>query len=80
MFEEMEKAIAVLQNTKAGWVNRRDAVEYLVEAAGKAVHTLNAFREEPDVDVRMVVEKGLGRLSAGLEGIEPVAEQSAARC
>jgi len=79
MFEEIEKAIAVLQNTNAGWVNRRDAVDYLTEAADKAVDTLNAYREEPDVDVQFAVEKGLGHLSARLAGIEPVAAAASQR-
>lgn len=77
MANSIEKAIAVVQDTKAGWVHRRDAVEFLAAAAGKAVDGLVAHREEPDVDVRAAVEKELGRLSAKVAGIAPLEEETA---
>ena len=75
MFEEIEKWVGDLSNRDAGWVTRRDAAEHLGQAAAKAVKTLRLYVEDGDRDVREMVEKALGWAKAGLEGIEPVAQE-----
>jgi hypothetical protein len=62
---DIEKAIADLRNSKAGWVTRRDAAETLGRAAAEALAVLREHREEPDVDVRSVVQATLASLEQG---------------
>jgi hypothetical protein len=68
MLENLDKAIAILRDAKAGWVNRRDAVDLLGEAAGRAWKALQAHKGDGDVDVRSAVQKALERL-----GVLPIA-------
>lgn len=57
-------AAQVLADAKAGWVNRRDAAELLGDVATRAWTALQARRNDPDVDVRMAVQKKLTQGSA----------------
>lgn len=66
MHEELNHAISILADARASWVNRRDAAEYLGEAARRALVTLDAHRADADVDVRGAAEKGLQRGTSGL--------------
>jgi hypothetical protein len=59
MSRGVERAIQVLEDSKAGWVNRRDAVEYLGKAAQRALAALSAHRDDGDTDVRMAVQEAL---------------------
>jgi hypothetical protein len=72
VFEDVTKAAETLENAKAAWVNRRDAAEYLLDTAGRALGLLQAHRNDPDVDVRRAVEKALGRLATDLGGVKPI--------
>lgn len=77
MFEDLEKAIADLNNPRAGWVTRRDAAQTLGQFAQHALHTLKERRNEPDVDVRKAVRDALeqvkrppdGRPQAAIPGV-----------
>jgi hypothetical protein len=73
-FKAIDSAAEDLADTDAGWVHRRDGVEYLGLAAAKALKALHDFRDEKDVDVRAAVDKALGIAQAGLQGIAPVSE------
>jgi hypothetical protein len=66
MFEEIDKAIAVLSNRGSLWVSRRDAAESLGEAACGAVTALDAHQNDLDEDVRRVVRKGFDKVVACL--------------
>ena len=59
MDEAIDKAIADLENTRAGWVTRRDAAEALGKAARKALAALEAHAEDADVDIRTAVIQAL---------------------
>lgn len=61
MSDSLDKAAAALDDTKAPWVTRRDAAEYLGEMVGRAVRALMAHRNDPDVDVKSGVERALQR-------------------
>jgi len=77
MFEEITKEVEVLSDSKAGWVNRRDAAEYLGEAAERALNALQAHHADPDVDVRPSIEKALARAAGGLRGVKFAVSPSA---
>jgi len=59
MFEELDRTIASLKDTSAGWVTRRDAALALGEYAKRARAALEAQAGEKDVDVRKGIEDGL---------------------
>jgi hypothetical protein len=73
MFDEISKDAEVLSDSKVGWVNRRDAADHLGEAAKRALTALQSHRQEPDVDVRMAVEKAIQHGAGGLTGVTPAA-------
>ena len=75
MFDEISKEAKVLSGSKAGWVNRRDAADHLGEAAERALTALQSHRQEPDVDVRMAVEKAIQRVGGSLTGAKSEAAQ-----
>ncbi len=77
MSKELEEAVAGLRDRDAGWVTRRDAAEALGRLAAAAVEALRAHMEDADQDVRRTVLDCLGRASAGLRGVKPVAEARA---
>lgn len=57
----------VLADSKAGWVNRRDAAEVLGEVAVRSWTALQARRDDTDTDVRTAVQKKLTQgAAAGL--------------
>lgn len=66
MFEELEATIKTLNDTSAGWVNRRDAAVTLGEYAKRAAAALHARAQEPDVDVRRGVDEALKLLGSPL--------------
>ena len=71
MLEEIGTAGEVLANTKAGWVNRRDAAELLSDAACRALSALHTHHQDPDRDVRDAVQKGLAKAVAATAGVRP---------
>jgi len=75
MFDEILKDAEVLSDSKAGWVNRRDAADHLGEAAQRALTALQSHRQEPDVDVRMAIEKALQRAGGSPTGAKREAAQ-----
>jgi hypothetical protein len=60
----MESAKKTLQDTGAGWVNRRDAVVELAAMAEGAMEALAEFAHDKDTDVRMAVTRALESLKA----------------
>lgn len=68
MLDELDKAIAALDNPDAGWVNRRDAAELLGQAGARAIEALEKHREEPDVDVRKAIDAARRQVDAGTPG------------
>lgn len=52
-----------LGDAAAPWVNRRDAVDGLVDAVERARAALNAHAGDKDVDVQMAVRRALERLA-----------------
>ncbi len=77
MEENIERRMAQLENREENWVIRRDAAEELGRTATKSVEALRAHLEEEDRDVRAMIVKALGWAKAGLEGVEPVAQERA---
>lgn len=73
MTSKMEKAISTLQNRDAGWVNRRDAAEFLGKTSAKAAQVLREHSEDSDIDVQRTVNEALGWAAAGVEGVEATA-------
>lgn len=73
--QAFDQAVQVLQNTQAGWVNRRDAAEVLGFIATRARTALEALRNDADVDVRAAVEKALAQ-SGTLSGTPPLTPKS----
>ena len=71
MFEELNKLARCLQDSDAGWVNRRDAAQKLGDVASAALGALQKHAAEMDLDVRRVIDKVLEDASAALAGIEP---------
>jgi predicted nucleic acid-binding protein len=69
--DQIDQAADDLRNEKAGWVTRRDAADFLGQAAAKAVVVLREFQDEVDLDVRRSVGHALAQASAALEGIPP---------
>lgn len=59
MYDALDKTIAELKDTSAGWVTRRDAALALGEFTRRALAALHEHANEKDVDVRMGVEAGL---------------------
>lgn len=74
MGNELDKHIATLRDTGAGWVYRRDAADGLGKAIERSAATLRATAKDDDVDVRNAVERALGHASAALAGIKPVVD------
>lgn len=72
MLEDIKRAEGQLANPDSGWVTRRDAAVQLSRAAVAAVEALKAHEDELDVDVRRVIEQGLGEASAALAGVQPL--------
>jgi len=72
MSAELDQAIEVLQDQRAGWVHRRDAVHAVREHAGRALAALKAHADDSDRDVRDAVLEALGTAQAALQGIEAV--------
>mgnify|MGYP005842634343 CR=1 FL=1 len=68
MIEEIEKAIADLQNPKAGWATRREAAELLGRAAVESLSALHAHRDEPDVDVRHTIDRARAEAARAMRG------------
>jgi len=66
VYEELNHAISVLADSKASWVNRRDAAEHLGETAHRALTALNAYQSDSDVDVREATKKAFQRGTSGL--------------
>jgi len=64
MSKEIKNAIAVLGNTEENYVRRRDAADFLGEAAGRAFAALKRHLKDPDVDVQLGVSKALERADA----------------
>ena len=77
MEESIERRIAQLGKREESWVNRRDAAEELGRTATKSVEALRAHVEDEHTDVRAMVVKALGWAKAGLEGVQPVAQERA---
>ncbi len=77
MEERLERRIAELGKRDENWVIRRDAAEELGRTATKSVEALRAHVEDEDRDVREMVIKALGWAKAGLEGVQPVAQERA---
>ena len=77
MQDELSTHAVQLADRDAGWVHRRDAAEALGRAAQTAVAALQAHADEPDRDVRAVVDKALGWAKGALKGVEPVAQERA---
>ncbi|HRK35713.1 MAG TPA: hypothetical protein PLJ47_14045 [Candidatus Hydrogenedentes bacterium] len=77
MMEEIDDAIQKLKDTKAGWVTRRDASEFLGKVAGRALNALQESSDEMDVDVRRTVDEALGKAAAILQGVKPILEPRA---
>lgn len=73
MLEELDKNIKTLDDTSAGWVTRRDAVEALGLAAKKSLAALKAHANEKDVDVRAAVVRALADVGASGGGAPPSA-------
>jgi hypothetical protein len=71
MGEGVVKAKEMLANPKSGWVNRRDAAEFLGDTAARALAALTACRNDPDVDVRSAVERMLKQVEAHLPAAKP---------
>jgi hypothetical protein len=57
MFEGIERAAQMLADSKAGWVNRRDAALFLGETANRSLSALVRYRNDMDQDVKNAVEK-----------------------
>lgn len=77
MEHELERNIAELGKRDENWVLRRDAADELGRAATKSIQALRDHAEDEDFDVRAMVIKALGWAKAGLEGVEPVAQERA---
>ena len=71
MHKKIQQAAEKVRDTKAGWVTRRDAVQFLGDVAAEALAVLKKHAEEADVDVRRAVDESLQHASAGLAGIAP---------
>jgi hypothetical protein len=71
MREQIQQAAKKVRDTRAGWVTRRDAVQFLGDVAAESLAVLKEHAEEPDVDVRRVVDEALQQASAALAGIAP---------
>ena len=59
MDEHVQKQIDELKDTGAGWVNRRDAVVWLGNAARDAIQALQEHVDDSDVDVKSAVGDAL---------------------
>ena len=59
LFDGLTKAIADLNNTRAGWVTRRDSAEALGKFARHALSALNSNSKDDDQDVRAAVVEQL---------------------
>ena len=68
MIEDLNKTIAALADTRAGWVIRRDAAELLGELAKRSLAALKANLNEHDTDVRSAVEKALASVGSAGDG------------
>lgn len=60
--EDIEKAIATLQNPAAGWATRKEIANRLGDLAHRAIHALRDHKDDADQDVRDVVRASLKRL------------------
>ena len=78
MIEDLNKNIAALADTRAGWVIRRDAAELLGELAKRSLAALKANLTEHDTDVRSAVEKALASVGESAVPAESVAEAAPA--
>lgn len=70
----MREKAAALADTRAGWVTRRDAAEWLGEAAVQAIAALREHTAEEDKDVRAAVERAIERVNQAMAGapVEPL--------
>jgi hypothetical protein len=78
MIEDLNKTIAALADTRAGWVIRRDAAELLGELAKRSLTALKANVNEHDTDVRSAVEKALASVGNAGGGASESAGEAAA--
>lgn len=78
MIEDLNKTIAALADTRAGWVIRRDAAELLGELAKRSLAALKANVNEHDTDVRSAVEKALASVGESAELTESAADTAPA--
>lgn len=59
MDEHLEKQIETLRDKEGGWVNRRDAAQWLGDTARDALKALEAHADDSDVDVKAAVSDAL---------------------
>lgn len=75
MPDQLDNAIADLENTDAGWVTRRDAAQAVAAIVAKGIESLSAHAADADRDVRDVITEALGNTRAALDGVQPVAQE-----
>lgn len=74
MLEELDQTIKTLEDTDAGWVTRRDAVEALGAVAKKSLAALRAHLNEKDVDVQRAVQQALADTAGAGDQAAPPAK------
>ena len=62
MFKRLDRAIVDLNDLDAGWVTRRDAAEALGKIGQHALAALIKRKDDSDQDVRIAVQKAIGRV------------------
>ncbi len=70
MFEGIERAAQVLADSKAGWVNRRDAALFLGETATRSLADLVRYRNDMDQDVNSAVEKCVAKIRSCVQDVK----------
>jgi len=63
MLDQFRELVGRLEDRSSGWVARRDAAEVLGKVAQGALMALQSHRNDPDMDVRLQVERSLGTLN-----------------
>ena len=66
MLKLLEPAVAVLDNSRSGWVTRRDAAEQLAEEAAQAIASLSRHADDADIDVRSAALAALSKVTVAL--------------
>lgn len=64
MLDQFRELVGRLEDRESGWVARRDAAEVLGKLAQGALMALQSHRNDPDMDVRLQVERSMDAITA----------------